>query len=381
MPNLVPAVLIESINAAAGHPRNPEGLALTTDEQVHFSSLSLRGRHRRIAAAIAALGLIVVVSACGSATASGTGSTQESSTPLSGSAGATGFPLSVTHKFGTTVIEQEPTRVVSAGYTEHDTLLSLGVIPVAVTDWYGDQPYATWPWAQDELGDATPEVLSLADGFQFEKIAALKPDLIVATNAGMEAEDYTKLSAIAPTVAQSGEFTDFFEPWYVQSIAIGEAVGRSAEVTELVDDVRAQFADAAAANPEFAGVPAVFLQNAIYDGSAIAYQKGLSTDFLTDLGFDIPSEIDAFATEGGQAYIPVEQLTVLDNAEVLIWGTEADSDKADLEQVPLFDGLSAVQAGRSIYTGGELAAAIYFTTPLSLPYVLDSLVPQLAAVL
>ena len=71
-----------------------------------------------------------MVSACGSATASGTGSTQESSTPLSGSAEATGFPLSVTHKFGTTVIEQKPTRVVSAGYTEHDTLLSLGVIPV-----------------------------------------------------------------------------------------------------------------------------------------------------------------------------------------------------------------------------------------------------------
>ena len=72
---------------------------------------------------------------------------------------------------------------------------------------------------------------------------------------------------------------------------------------------------------------------------------------------------------------------MLDNAEVLIWGTEVDSDKADLEQVPLFTSLSAVQAGRSIYTGGELAAAIYFTTPLSLPYVLDSLVPLVAAVL
>ena len=95
----------------------------------------------------------------------------------------------------------------------------------------------------------------------------------------------------------------------------------------------------------------------IYDGSVIAYQKGLSTDFLTDLGFDIPAEIDAFATEGGQAYIPVEQLTVLDSADVLIWGTEADADKADLEQVPLFNSLTAVQAGKSIYTGGELAAS------------------------
>ena len=270
--------------------------------------------------------------------------------------------------------------MVSAGYTEHDTLLALGVIPVGVTDWYGDQPYATWPWAQPELGDATPEVLSLADGFQFERIAALEPDLIVATNAGMEAEDYAKLSAIAPTIAQSGQYTDFFEPWYVQSAAIGAAVGQQEEADAMIDGIRQDFADAAAANPEFAGTPAIFLQNAVYDGSVIAYQNGLSTDFLTDLGFDIPADIDAFATEGGQAYIPVEQLTVLNSADVLIWGTEADTDKTDLEQVPLFTSLEPVQAGESIYTGGELAAAIYFTSPLSLPYVLENLVPQLAAV-
>ncbi len=88
-----------------------------------------------------------MVSACGSATASDAGSTppaaepagSASSSPESGSAEATGFPVSVTHKFGTTVIEQEPTRVVSAGYTEHDTLLALGVIPVW-TRWFRSSP-------------------------------------------------------------------------------------------------------------------------------------------------------------------------------------------------------------------------------------------------
>lgn len=35
----------------------------------------------------------------------------------------------------------------------------------------------------------------------------------------------------------------------------------------------------------------------------------------------------------------------------------------------------------SPHTGGELAGAIYFTTVLSLPYVLDELVPQLAEAL
>lgn len=43
--------------------------------------------------------------------------------------------------------------------------------------------------------------------------------------------------------------------------------------------------------------------------------------------------------------------------------------------------LAAVRANRSLYTGGELAGAIYFTSPLSLPYVIGTLVPTLAAVL
>ena len=327
-------------------------------------------RNRAGALIAAALSLSLFLTACGSS--SGAASEATSGQATAERAAAQTFPVTVDHKFGTTVIEAEPQRVVSVGFTEHDTLLALGVTPVGVTDWYGDQPYATWPWARDELGDATPEVLSLADGFQFERIAALQPDVIIGTNAGMTEEDYAKLSAIAPTVAQSGDYTDYFEPWYVQSLSIGTAVGKQTQVTDLVAQVRQQFADAAAAHPEFAGVPAVFLQNAIYDGSAIAYQKGLSTDSLTDLGFEIPAQLDTFATEGGQAYVPVEQLTVLDSADVLIWGTEQDTDRAELENVPLFTSLAAVKNDASIYTGGELAAAIYFTTPLSLPFVLDT---------
>ena len=64
---------------------------------------------------------------------------------------------------------------MTVGVTEQDTVLALGVTPVGVTDWYGDQPYATWPWAQDELGDAEPEVLTTADGLEYERIAALDP--------------------------------------------------------------------------------------------------------------------------------------------------------------------------------------------------------------
>ena len=43
--------------------------------------------------------------------------------------------------------------------------------------------------------------------------------------------------------------------------------------------------------------------------------------------------------------------------------------------------LDAVKDGRSLYVGEPLTSAIYFNSILSLPYVLDELVPQLEQVL
>jgi iron complex transport system substrate-binding protein len=57
----------------------------------------------------------------------------------------------------------------------------------------------------------------------------------------------------------------------------------------------------------------------------------------------------------------------------------AASDIAALKKVPTFDKLGAVAEIRAVYTDGTLAGAIYFISPLSLPYVLERLVPQLEA--
>ena len=46
---------------------------------------------------------------------------------------------------------------MSVGFTDQDFILALGVTPVGIRDWYGDQPFGTWPWAQDELGSAEPD--------------------------------------------------------------------------------------------------------------------------------------------------------------------------------------------------------------------------------
>ncbi|OZE94068.1 ABC transporter substrate-binding protein [Rhodococcoides fascians] len=340
----------------------------------------MRTRPLRRTLAVCAIALTTagLLSACSNSD----GASDGPDSPTTASSGV--FPVSVEHAFGETVVPDEPTRVVVAGYTEQDTVLALGVIPVGVTEWYGDQPYATWPWARAALGNAQPEVLTNnGDGFETEKIAALEPDLIIATNAGLTADSYRTLSNIAPTLAQSDASTAYFEPWDVQAEKIGRAMGKKAEVDGLIDGVNQKFADAAAAHPEFAGKKAIFLQNAFYEGKAIAYQDGLSTDFLTKLGFVIPDDIDAFVPADGsaQASIPLENLSVLDTADVLIWGTENPGDRGQLEKEPVYNALQPVKDGNLVFTDGVTAGAIYFTSVLSLPYVIDKVAPAMSEAL
>src|SRR6478752_2846279 len=222
----------------------------------------------RSALATAALALPLLLTACGS---------DDSESPAagdpttSGSAGGGSFPATVEHKFGETVVPAEPKRVVSVGVSEQDVLLQLGVVPVGVTEWYGEQPDATWPWAHDLLDGAHPEVLKTDDGFEFEKIAALDPDLIVGTNAGMTKKDYQLLSAIAPTITSDEGANDFFSPWQDQVLQIARGLGREADGQQIVDDLEGKYAAVAAEHPEWADLTATFSQGAPYDGILYVY--------------------------------------------------------------------------------------------------------------
>ena len=195
--------------------------------------------------------------------------------------------VTVKHIFGETKIPAPPKRVVSAGFTEQDDLLAVGVVPIAVTDWFGGEPFAVWPWAQPKLGGAQPVVLNLNDGIQVDQIAALKPDLIVATNAGLDQATYTKLSAIAPTIAQSGPDA-FFEPWKDQATAIGQAVFKANDMASLIAGVDEKFTTAGKNNPQFAGKKVLLLGGTFYQDSVRVTTPGWRTDFLTNMGFTLP---------------------------------------------------------------------------------------------
>src|ERR1700761_8123349 len=180
-----------------------------------------------------------------------------------------GGPLTIPPAFGETTIPQPPKRVVSAGFTGQDDLLALGIVPVAVTNWFGDQPFGVWPWAQSKLGAAKPVVLNLDKGIDVHKISGLKPDLIVATDAGLDQDTYQKLTAIAPTLAQSAGDA-FFEPWKDQAKAIGQAVFQSAQIASLISGVDKGFTAVADKYPQFKNKRALLLQGTLHDDNVVA---------------------------------------------------------------------------------------------------------------
>ncbi|AKK30390.1 iron ABC transporter substrate-binding protein [Mycobacterium sp. EPa45] len=284
--------------------------------------------------------------------------------------------VTVTHAFGSTHIAAPPRRVVSAGFTEQDDLLALGVVPVATTEWFGNQPYAVWPWAQPRLGGAQPTVLSLANGIQIDRIAALKPDLIVAANAGVDATSYQRLSAIAPTIPQSGA-VPFFESWKQQSTAIAQAVFRPEAMKSQIEAIDAAFTNVARTFPQFQGKSIASLQGSTrWQDSAIATRAGWKTEWLTQMGFVIPATLDAFGhADDDRAYIPLDQIdAALGGVDVLLWRTEGDADIAALQAIPAV----AAFGNRNVFTTREQSGAIAFTSPLSFPLVADQLPPLLA---
>jgi iron complex transport system substrate-binding protein len=281
--------------------------------------------------------------------------------------------VTVKHIFGETKIPAPPKRVVSAGFTEQDDLLAAGVVPIAVTDWFGAEPFGVWPWAQPKLGSAQPVMLNLNDGIQVDQIASLKPDLIVAVNAGLDQDTYTKLSAIAPTVAQSGPDA-FFEPWKDQATTIGQAVFKADDMAALITAVDEKFAAVGKSNPQFTGKKVLLLGGTFYQDSVRVTEAGWRTDFLTNMGLIIPGT--------GGSLIPRDKMaSVLDDADVLIWTTESDDEQAALLADPIVAKLRATTLKRNVFTGKDLSGAIAFASTLSYPVVADQLPPLLTKAL
>ncbi|MFB6725675.1 iron-siderophore ABC transporter substrate-binding protein [Kribbella sp. NPDC056345] len=320
---------------------------------------------------------VLALTACGAETKEPAAAGSQSQ----GGAEAGAYPVTIKNKYGDAVIKETPKRVVAVGLVEQDALLALGVVPVGTTEWFGEKPGALFPWAKAKLGSgAVPTVLTDKDGIQFEKIAALAPDLIIGLYSSITAADYKKLEAIAPTVAQPADGSaDYSVTWQTVTKTVGQAVGKPKAAEELVKGVEKQFEEARAAHPEFKGKTG--LMASPYEGYFVYGPQDPRSKVLTELGFVLPPAMDKLVGDKFGANISAENISLLDQ-QALVWFPSKDGT-AKLKADPLIKNLKVRTEARDIFIeenyDDELYGATSFVSVLSLPIVLEKLVPKLSA--
>jgi iron complex transport system substrate-binding protein len=303
-------------------------------------------------------------------------------TPVTGETASpeSAFPVTIEHARGSTVIETAPTNAVSLGYSDQDPMLALGVVPVGIRVWLELFPNEIAPWQEPALGGATPTTLGFP--IPFEQVAALQPDLIVAVYEAVNEQQYARLSRLAPTVAHDPDFVDYGTPWEAMHRVVAQALGRSEEMEDMISDVEAQLATLAEEHPEFEGKTGLVLSSGFGDESQFGVYGGEDprVRILSSLGLETPPAVEAeLDKESFFTWFSIERLSLLDEADVLLWLPYAERELDYISDNPIYQGLDVVQAGGDIIAPFDVGAALSFASVLSIPYALERLVPALSA--
>lgn len=246
------------------------------------------------------------------------------------------FPRTVVHFAGTTTIPAAPQRVAVISTGQADSLLTLGIVPVASTAADGAAvvpDYLTRAFPDD--ADALAAVAPLGDRVSpdVESVAAAKPDLILMNVTGKDAASlYASLSAIAPTVATQG--TGLY--WKQDLLLLADAVGRTQQAASWLD---AYQSDAAAFGAGLAERPAVSFLRSSADRIRVFGVASFAGSVAEDAGLPRPQAQDF--TDETSRDISQEQIDLAEGDHVFA-GVQGGDDEA-LTGLPLWPTLQAVE--------------------------------------
>jgi iron complex transport system substrate-binding protein len=334
--------------------------------------------------AAAAVALAAVLSACS------TGSTAEEATSASANEAEAGaFPVTIEHAYGDTTIEKEPKRVVALGWSDPDVVLSLGVVPVGASKnaWGGTKEGSTiWfdeALAEIEGAEAPTRIDDTSSGIAgaVGDIAKLEPDLVLATNSGMTKAEYQKLGKLGvPVVAYPGKA--WMTSWRDSLDMIGKALGRNEQADEVEADVEETLAGAKEEHPNLVGTSHFVSWIDPTDTSSIGVYGDSRATVLTEVGLTQPDWVEKVTK--GEAYgtISAERAATLE-ADLALLTAESKAEADKITSDKLIAKIPAVAEGSVWWDlpDHSTAYALDVATPLSLPYMVEHLLPELDKVL
>ncbi|RAN70832.1 ABC transporter substrate-binding protein [Bacillus sp. SRB_336] len=335
------------------------------------------------------LGLLATVAAAAALTGCSTGAIGAAGISQDNKTTDT-FPVTVKHKFGSTVVTSAPQRPATVSWVNADVALALGVVPVGMPkdDWGGNAKGST-PWkdaalekAGAALGTAkAPAQYSEVDGINFTEVAKVNPDVILAAYSGLTKEDYDKLSKIAPVIAYPQ--APYATAWQESTTMIGAALGTSQAAKDLIAATEKIIAEQAAKYPQIHGKTFIYgnLEPDKSDGVNVYLSADNRPKFLTSMGMEL-APVVAAAEKGKTAFFlpwSAEKANELASQVFISWVPDKKTKDAIVKD-PLLGQIPAIRKGAFVAdSDNTLTYAISAASPLSLPWALDAFLPQLGA--
>lgn len=291
--------------------------------------------------------------------------------------------FSVKHRFGSTKVEiRDGQRVVSLAPPWTDALLAVDEQPTAVAADPVSQG-KPFPWQKGKLatGDKAPEQVKLVGGYTIpiERVASLKPDLILGGALITDKKIYGKLSRIAPTIpAFSAD--GFVDRWQDQVKLVGRALEKGDEAKAAVKKSESAVSSWRAEHPGLKGQTYAFgLGSGPTDIQVVSDPKDAAAQFFSGLGLEMAPKVVGLkgGTSGVQGSISMERIDLMNDADVLIMGFLAPDMKTEFERSPLVKDLRPVKQGTYQAADVNVSYALRQPSALTGPWLLGELEPVL----
>ncbi|MCY7771049.1 ABC transporter substrate-binding protein [Bacillus haynesii] len=262
--------------------------------------------------------------------------------------------VTVKHDLGETKVQNHPKKVVVLELGFIDALLDAGIKPVGIAD--DGKPKFINEKVREEIKGYT-SVGSRAQP-SFEKIASLKPDLIIA-DSSRHSGVYDKLSKIAPTIALKNLNADY-QDTLDASLTIAKAVGKEsamekklAEHKQKLNELKQTFGSRK---------QSILLLGNTNEEITVRDENFFTSQLLTKIGYTYgvgdSSKGDGENGESVNIKMTLEQLLEKDPDIIVLMTGEKDKVDEDgtrpIEKDPLWKKLSAVKNGK-VYEADRFA--------------------------